>query len=146
MYNLHMAEYKFSIPITVRYGDLDPQWHVNNARYLTFLEQARLSYLQELGLFSGNSFLDFPLIVADIHIRYLAPIMSNQPIQVWLRTEKIGNKSLVFSYEIRDENSQQVLARAETIMVTYDYHQQKTVPVSAEWRSVISSFEGLDFS
>jgi acyl-CoA thioester hydrolase len=140
-----MADYKFSIPIAVRYGDLDPQWHVNNARYLTFLEQARLSYLKELGLFQGNHFLNFPLIVADIHIRYLAPIMPDQSIRVWMRTEKIGNKSLEFSYEIRDDATQQVLARAETIMVTYDYNQQKTIPVSAEWRSVISSFEGRDF-
>jgi acyl-CoA thioesterase FadM len=62
-----------------------------------------------------------------------------------MRTEKIGNKSLEFSYEIRDDATQQVLARAETIMVTYDYNQQKTIPVSAEWRSVISSFEGRDF-
>ena len=146
MYNPFMTDYKFSIPIAVRYGDLDPQWHVNNARYLTFLEQARLSYLQELNLFEGNSFLDFPLIVADIHIRYLAPIMPNQPIRVWMRTEKIGNKSLEFSYEIRDGATQQVLARAETIMVTFDYHQQKTIRVPQEWRSVISSFEGLDFS
>ncbi len=146
MYNLFMATYKFSIPIAVRYGDLDPQWHVNNARYLTFLEQARLAYLQELGLFDGNQFLDFPLIVADIHIRYLAPIMPNQAIHVWITTETIGNKSLVFTYEIRDDASQQVLAAAETIMVRFDYHQQQTVPVSAEWRAAIAAYEGHDFS
>jgi acyl-CoA thioesterase FadM len=83
--------------------------------------------------------------VADIHIRYLAAIMPDQSIQVWMRTEKIGNKSLVFAYEIRDEASQQVLAQAETVMEAYDYRQQKTVPVPAEWRAAISSHEGLDF-
>ncbi len=141
-----MSDYKFSIPIDIRYGDLDPQWHVNNARYLTFLEQARLSYLKELNLFSGNDFLAFPLIVADVHIRYLAPIMVDQPVRVWMRTEKIGNKSLVFDYEIRDDETQQVFASAETIMVTYDYQSQKTIPVPQTWRQIIEAYEGLAFS
>lgn len=140
-----MNPFKFSIPIPIRYGDLDPQWHVNNARYLTFLEQARLTYLKELGLFSGNDFLAFPLIVADIHISYVAPILVDQPVRVWMRTEKIGNKSLVFHYEIRDDDTQQVLARAETIMVTFDYQNQKTMPVPQQWRQAISTYEGSDF-
>ena len=37
-----MADFRFYHPIEVRYGDLDPQGHVNNARYLTYLEQARI--------------------------------------------------------------------------------------------------------
>jgi acyl-CoA thioester hydrolase len=64
-----MNSYRFEYPITVRYGDLDPQWHVNNARFLTFAEQARFAYLMRLGLFDGKSFWDLPLIVGDIHCR-----------------------------------------------------------------------------
>ena len=37
-----MSAYHFSYPIEVRYGDLDPQGHVNNAKYLTYMEQARV--------------------------------------------------------------------------------------------------------
>ena len=140
-----MTDFKFSTPIALRYGDLDPQWHVNNARYLTFFEQARYAYLNELGLFTGHNFLAFPLIVADVHVRYIAPIMPGQAISVWMRTEKIGNKSIVFHYEIRDDASQAVLSTAETVMVTFDYKEQKTVPVPQSWREAISTYEGLDF-
>ena len=38
-----MDDFKFHHPIEVRYSDLDPQGHVNNARFLTFFEQARVS-------------------------------------------------------------------------------------------------------
>mgnify|MGYP000844651337 FL=1 len=145
VYNLTMKTFHYSVPIDVRYGDLDPQWHVNNARYLTFLEHARLSYLLHLGLFDGKNFLDFNLIVADIHIAYLAPIQLGQKVAVHIRCERIGNKSLTFVYEIRDEDTRQVLSSAETIMVTFDYHQQQSIPVPDAWRQAISALEGVAF-
>ena len=140
-----MKTFHFSVPITVRYGDLDPQWHVNNARFLTYLEHARMAYLKHLGLFEGNYFFDFKLIVADIHIVYLAPIELGQNVAVHIRCDRIGNKSLVFFYEIRDEDTGKVLSTAETIMVTYDYHQQKSIIVPDEWREAIGELEGADF-
>lgn len=144
-YNRDMDTFKFSVPIVVRYGDLDPQWHVNNARFLTFLEHARIAYLMKLGLFDGENFFDFNLIVADIHISYRAPITIKQEIKVWLRTAKIGNKSLTFAYEIRDNKSGQILATAESIMVTYDYRQQTSIPVPTQWRNAISALEEVEF-
>ena len=141
-----MKTFNYSVPIDVRYGDLDPQWHVNNARFLTFLEHARLSYLMHLGLFDGVNFFDFHTIVADIHISYLAPIQLQQNVAVHIRCDRIGTKSLTFVYEIRDEDTQQVLATAETILVAYDYHQQKSTVVSDTWRKAISELEGIDFT
>ncbi len=146
VYNLSMKTFHYSVPIDVRYGDLDPQWHVNNSRFLTFLEHARLSYLMHLGLFDGQNFFDFNLIVADIHIAYLAPIQLRQNVAVHITCERIGNKSLTFVYEIRDEDTQQVLCTAETIMVTYDYHQQKSIPVPDTWRKAIAELEGVEFT
>jgi hypothetical protein len=52
-----MPDFHFYHPIEIRYGDLDPQGHVNNAAYLTYMEQARLKYYEHLGLFKGNDFL-----------------------------------------------------------------------------------------
>lgn len=137
-----MTNFKFYYPIQVRYGDLDPQWHVNNTRFAVYLEQARLSYLMELGLFDGASFFDLGLIVADVHIAFIAPIALQQRVRVGARVARIGNKSLVFEYQIEDEENGQVLAKAETVMVAYDYHAQQSVPVSAEWRQKITAYEG----
>ncbi len=41
-YNRRMTDFRFFHPVEVRYGDLDPQGHLNNAKYLTFFEQARV--------------------------------------------------------------------------------------------------------
>ena len=96
-----MADFPFYYTIPVRYGDLDAQWHVNNAKFLTYLEQARLAYLMELGLFDGRSFLDLGLIVADIHIAYRRPLKLGQVARVGVRVERMGNKSLTLANEIQ---------------------------------------------
>ncbi|MDZ4158780.1 MAG: acyl-CoA thioesterase [Anaerolineaceae bacterium] len=138
-----MSTFTFHHPVEVRYGDLDPQWHVNNSRFLTYLEQTRYAYVKELGLFDGVSFFDFGLIVADIHIAFLAAISPNQTIQVAQRVANIGNKSIRFEYQIEDCETGKVMARAEAVMVTYDYHQAQSVTVPPQWRARIAEFEGI---
>lgn len=140
-----MPPFHFYLPIQVRYGDLDPQWHVNNAHTLTFLEQGRFAYLRRLDLWDGQSFLDLPMIVADVHVSYLAPIYFEQDLRVGVRVSRIGNKSITFEYQIEDTRSGQATTRAETVMVYYDYRTHTSAPVSAEWREKISAFEGVQF-
>lgn len=144
-YNLKMDNFHFQLPVQIRYGDLDPQWHVNNAHTLTIIEHARFSYLMELGLFDGKSFFDLGLIVADVHISYQAPLELGQEVLTQVRVSRIGTKSLTFEYQIVDKTSGEVLTRAETVMVAYDYHTHQSVPVSKAWREKISKYEGVEF-
>ena len=137
-----MADFKFYYPIQVRYGDLDPQWHVNNAHTLTFMEQARFAYLLKVGLWDGKSFLDLGLIIADTHVSYKAPIILGQKVRVGVKVAKIGNKSLTFEYQIEDEDNDMVLATGEIVGVSYNYHTHNTQTVPEDWRQKINIFEG----
>lgn len=141
-----MSKFKFHHSVEVRYADLDPQWHVNNARFLSFVEHARFYYLMELGLFDGKSFWDLPLIVGDMHCRYFVPIDPGTVVDVGLGVTKIGNKSLVISSEITSKDGSILHATCDSIMVGYDYENKKSAPISAEMRSRISVYEGKDFS
>lgn len=138
-----MSTFHFYHSIEVRYSDLDPQWHVNNARIVSYIEQARLAYIMKLGLFDGESFLDLNLIVADVHVTYLAPIHPKTKVRVGVRVTKLGTKSLIFEYSVEDEESGQILAKSDSVMVAYDYHTQKSVQVSPEWRRAISEFDDI---
>lgn len=137
-----MDEFKFYFSIQVRYGDLDPQWHVNNAKFLTYFEQARFGYLVELGLWDGRSFMDLGLIVADVHISYKAPIVLGQKVRVGVRVSKIGNKSLTYACQMEDGETHAILAVAEIIGVSYNYHTHATQPVPEDWRQKITKYEG----
>lgn len=144
-YNLGMNQFRFHLPVTVNYGDIDAQWHVNNKVFLTYLESARFQYLVEVGLFDESSYLDLPFIVADVHVRYLIPIQLSDQVMVSIGVTRIGNKSLVLEYVISTPDESRIFATAETVMVTYDYHSKTSVPVNAEIRQRISKYEGRSF-
>ena len=137
-----MSKFRFFYSVQVRYSDLDAQWHVNNARFLTLLEEARLHYLLDLGLWDGNSFLDLGVIIADIHVAYLNAIKLDEEIKVGMRVSHIGNKSITIENEILGSQDD-VKARAEVVWVTYDFKKQCSIPVPENWRRIIQEYEGL---
>jgi acyl-CoA thioester hydrolase len=139
-----MSDYRFYYPVEVRYGDLDPQGHVNNAKHLTYFEQARIHYMIELGLFTRDqSFMQIGVIVADVHITYREPIYFGQNLRVGVHAAKLGSKSMTWEQNIVDAGTGRELAKGEVIIVTYDYKDEKTIPVPQEWRQRITAFEGL---
>ncbi len=139
-----MSAYRFYHPIEVRYGDLDPQGHVNNAKHLTYFEQARVAYMINLGLFTKDqSFMKIGVIVADVHIAYLAPVYFRQDIKVGVRTAKLGNKSMTLEQNVMDTETGKELSKGELVIVTYDYEIERTISIPQEWREKIVQFEGL---
>ena len=140
-----MSQFRFYHPIEVRYGDLDPQGHVNNAKHLTYFEQARIAYLLEIGLFTKDqSFMEIGVILADVHIRYLEPVYFGQSIKVGVHIAELRNKSMTWEQNIVDDGSGKEIAKGEVVMVTYDYREGKTIPIPQEWREKISTFERLN--
>lgn len=138
-----MTQFNFYYPISVRYADLDPQGHVNNAKYLTYIEQARIAYIQSLELWDGNSFLDVGIILADARVTFRAPILLGDDVRAGVRVSRLGKKSMEMVYVIEDARTRRKMADAATILVTYDYRAGKTIPVPENWRATISAFEAL---
>jgi acyl-CoA thioester hydrolase len=140
-----MPHFHFYHPVEVRYGDLDPQGHVNNAKHLTYFEQARIAYMVELGLFTKDqSFMEIGIILADVHITYLAPVYFGEQIKVGVHISKLGTKSMTWDQNIVDAKTGKELAKGEVVMVTYDYKEEKTINIPHEWREKIKKFEGLN--
>ncbi|MCC6498636.1 MAG: acyl-CoA thioesterase [Anaerolineales bacterium] len=139
-----MSDFRFYHPVEVRYGDLDPQGHVNNAKHLTYFEQARIAYLVELGLFTKDqSFMEIGVILADVHITYFEPVYFGQRVKVGVHVSKLGNKSMTWEQNIVDVETGKGLAKGEIVMVTYNYRAEKTIPIPQEWREKIKGFENL---
>jgi acyl-CoA thioester hydrolase len=136
-----MEPFRFCHPVSVRYADLDPQGHVNNANYLTYLEQGRAAYLLQLGLWDGQSFLDLGIVLATAEITFRSPIRLGQSVNVWVRVARIGQKSMDMLYVLEDAQGGQTLAQASTVLVTYDYRMGQSIPVPESWRAIIAEYE-----
>ena len=144
MYNAGMSDFRFFQPIVVRYGDLDPQGHVNNAGFITYMEHARVSYIRRLGLWDGKTFLEIGFILARVELDYQAPILMTDEVEVGVRVSRLGNKSLDMEYLIKESVTGIVFAEGKTVQVAYDYHDKKTIPLLESWREAILGFEGDD--
>jgi acyl-CoA thioester hydrolase len=138
-----MTDYHFHHLIEVRYGDLDPQGHVNNAKYLSYMEQGRVFYLKQLKLWEGGSFMDMGVILADIHITFKKAIQFGDPVRVGVRISRLGNKSMDSEYCLEDARDASLFATGTSVLVAYDYHNRRSVPIPEEWRQAIRQFEGM---
>ena len=135
-----MPVFKFTTPVTVRYGDLDAQGHLNHARYFTYMEEARFQYIRVLGLWTDlHDFNAVGQIVAEAACSYKAPVFLGQTVDVAVRIARLGNKSLEMDYLLTVGG--QEVARGRTVQVAYDYAAGCSIPIPDAWRQVIAAFE-----
>jgi len=139
IYNIPMFTY--TLPITIRYRDLDPQGHVNNAVYLTYLESARIGYYQQVGIYHPEDRVLTGMVVVRNEIDYLAPIQLGMKLQVGLRVEKLGTTSITFTFQMKSDPDGTLLARGKSVMVTYDNEKEQGIPIPPEWREKIIQYE-----
>jgi len=86
-----------TVPIAIRWRDLDAFNHVNNATFLTYLEEARLIWLSGLsGWFSETT---MPVLAAA-EVNYRAQLVWPGSVIVELYCERLGNSSLTISHRI----------------------------------------------
>ena len=114
----------------VRYRDLDAFGHVNNAVYLTYLEEGRNAFLAHLGLVRGVA--DIRMILARTEIDFRSPLRLGEEVEIGVRPGRLGNKSFDLEYELRSGG--RVVAAAKVVLVTYDYERSAPIPVPDEWR------------
>ena len=137
-----MSEFRFTTPLPVRYADIDAQGHVNNARYFTFMEEARVHYARALGLWTDlENFDAIGQIVAEAACTYLRPVQLGQTVDVAVRTTRIGHKSLEMTYRLSVAG--ETVATGRTVQVAYDYAARQSIPVPQAWRDAIAAYEGV---
>jgi len=119
----------------VRFRDLDPMGHVNNAVFLTYIESARAAFLQHLG--AVQTLEDLAIIVARIEIDFRAPVRFGDEVEVSVRVSRFGEKSFDLEHELRVAGT--LVAEAKTVLVTYDYERREPVAIPDEWREKIAA-------
>jgi acyl-CoA thioester hydrolase len=131
--------FRFSCMIPIRYADIDAQRHVNNVAYFTFMEQSRIEYLRDVGLWSEADFDGLGMIVAEASCSYRAPAYLDDTVTVWTRISHLGHKS--FHFEYRLETARGEIATGRTVQVCYDYGKKQSAPIPDGWRRAIIAYE-----
>lgn len=138
--------YTHKISMPVRFGDLDAMGHLNNAKYATYVEQARIEYVTDVCGFRGL-WNELGMILARIEIDFKAPILYGDVVEIYTRCSRIGGKSFDLEYivtrQAADQSEPQVAATSRTVMVAFDYTTQQTMPVPEAWRTAMTAYDHL---
>ena len=136
--------------IFVRYQDLDPYGHVNNAVHMEYFEAARIAYLTALAERAGLGPLkagDVPgmyYVIAEANVRYKAPIYFEDTLHCSASIRTVGNRSFVIDHELRAGESYEsgrTLAEGTSAQVFYDPKTEEVRP-RPEW--FLATVAGLE--
>ena len=142
MQNNKLSNFQHILEVPVRFMDMDALQHVNNARYLNFLEESRIAYSQEL-LDVFNSIQELNVLVARVEIDFLRPVLFGEKLQVYTRISKLGTKSFTFESVVTttNEKGEFPAAKALQTLVAFDPETHKTTVISPKLRARIIEIE-----
>jgi acyl-CoA thioester hydrolase len=127
--------------LAIRYKDLDPYGHVNNAVYLEFFESIRFAYWRALADLVGIDELeagDVPgarYVIAETTVRYKVPIFFEDTLYGAARIPTVGNRSYAMDFELRTGETFEeglVVAEGYAAQVFFDPKTEEVIP-RPEW-------------
>ncbi|MFC3532551.1 acyl-CoA thioesterase [Vogesella facilis] len=127
--------------IKVRGYHLDLYSHVNNARYLEFLEEARWTFFEDCADLPAFLASGIALIVVNINIDYRHPATMNDELLIETSVKSVGNRSSVIHQCVKLAASGKIAAEADVTLVAYDGRQQKAIPLDGELRELLNTLQ-----
>jgi len=125
-----------SVKIQVRFADIDVMGHVNNAVYLSYFEMARVLIFSKL-LGVDWDWNQYGVLLRKNEIEYLKPVTLNEQPIISLKTEKLGTKSFVLSYELKV--NEEVRTTGSSVMVCFDASKNQTIEIPTKMREILDS-------
>jgi len=113
----------------VRWDDIDAFGHVNNAKYLTYIQEAR---------FLWSPIIE--MVVARAEVDFIEPIYEGgrfYDVNLWV--ESIGNSSFTMAYEVVGDNGL-VHAKVRTVQVVVNMETKKSRPLKDSEREFLNSY------
>ena len=126
--------------IHVRGYHLDVYGHVNNARYLEFLEEARWELLENNFDLVAWQKKGLAFFVVNITINFRRPAAMGQLLEIRSFLESFGTKSATLSQNIYLKEKNALVADAKITFVIADSQTGRAVPLEGELRAVFEQF------
>lgn len=128
----------------LRWGDMDALGHVNNGRYVDYLQDARVDFLFRTAKELGADTLETGLLVARHEVHYRAPLhFRPEPVRIELWISEIRAASFTVDYEILDaEPERRTYVEAKTRLVPFDFTANRLRRITAEEKTALEKLVG----
>jgi acyl-CoA thioester hydrolase len=123
----------------VRFGDIDMLGHVNNCRYLSYLEDARVAMFRLDPLRNGHRPLQ-GLVIARHEIDYRRPLLLRpEPVRVETWVTEMRAASFAIEYEVRDD--EHLYVTATSVIVAYDLESSRARRLTDEETAFLKAYQ-----
>ena len=121
-----------------RFSDTDAMGHVNHARALAYLEDARIALLAAAA--SGGTDLGVSgVILAHLEVDYVREVhVASEPLEVEVWVERVGRSSIALAYSLRQDGEEAL--RGSTVLVAFDYGAGKSRTLTDAERASLERF------
>jgi len=120
--------FPYRLSDNVRYADLDPNQHVNNAVYASYFETGRVTLMKDRSYGLMPEGLAWIMVRLDIHFR--AELRWPGTIEMGLGVSRFGRTSVTFDQVVFSEG--QCVASAQSVSVLIDESTRKPAPLTSE--------------
>src|SRR5437016_11551306 len=129
--------------LEVRFRDCDPLGHVNNAVFLTYLEQARFTlWRAQLGYVARGTMAGAPggagFILARAECDFKAQARYGDQLEVRLGLARVGRSSFDYDCEIADVSTSRIVLVGRTVQVLFDYEGQRPIAIGDELKTKLA--------
>ncbi|WP_324292737.1 thioesterase family protein [uncultured Bacteroides sp.] len=135
-------DFHHSLPIQLRFNDVDKFGHVNNAVYFTFYDLGKTEYFSSVC--PNVDWTKDGIVVVNIEANFLSPIFPTNRIAVQTAVSEIGHKSFHLIQQVVDVNTHEVKCICKSVMVTFDLKKNESKELEEEWVEAICRYEKRD--
>jgi acyl-CoA thioester hydrolase len=129
---------RFTYDVSVRWSDMDAYGHVNNARFLTLYEEARVAMFFVGARSQGLTSFEDGIVISRHEIDYLRPVDYGEAVRIELWISELRAASFTVAYELFDEG---VLAsRARSVCVPFNLAEQFPRRMTAAERAFLEPY------
>ncbi|ODC03639.1 thioesterase [Terasakiispira papahanaumokuakeensis] len=132
-----------AIEIKVRGYHLDIYGHVNNARYLEFLEEARWAFIEAQGGLEELTRSGLGMAAVNININYRRPAWVNEVLSIRTGLRRVGSKSAVLHQDVVLAHDETPVADADVTFVLIDVKRHQTVELDEGLRKQFAQWPEL---
>ncbi|MGI5128840.1 acyl-CoA thioesterase [Pseudonocardia sp. CA-107938] len=139
-----MTEARFAAQVPMRWSDLDDYGHLNNARAVTLLEEARIAFLWTAKAESAGTSFRGGLLVAGLNVEYRHQVnyRTGRTLRVAMAIDEVRAASFRILYDVHDgpDAEDRVAIRAWTRMALFDMDAQRPRRLSAAEKDYLAGF------
>jgi acyl-CoA thioester hydrolase len=123
---------------------MDSMGHVNNAKYFTYCESARMSYFAAVRMNEHREHDRQGPALAAAHLNFRRQVHYPAELDVRTRVSEIGRSSFKMEYEIVLRNTNEPVADGHGVLVWVDYGTGRPTPLPESLREAIRRYEGTE--